>query len=408
TGIASLKIRYNKVFGYYIEVTKPNLSKVPPHYRRKQTTANAERFETDELKSTEQQILQAKQDRVELERSILDELVEAVRASAPRILETAHRVALCDVCAALAELAVEQNYCRPVVEESGVIEIVQGRHPVVEQLLQDERFVPNDIRLDMDSERLLLITGPNMAGKSTVIRQVALICLLAQMGSFVPAESARIGVVDRLFTRVGASDNLARGLSTFMVEMTETAYILRNATRRSLLVLDEIGRGTSTFDGLSIAWSVAEYIHDRIGARTLFATHYHEMTDLVLTKPHAANYTISVKEFRDEIIFLRTLVKGACNRSYGIQVARLAGLPGEVVERAKQVLANLEGREFDEQGVPRIARSPGKPQQRVQLNLFGAARAPSRVEKMLEEIDPDTLTPRQALELIYRMKGDQK
>jgi DNA mismatch repair protein MutS len=405
TGISSLKIKFNRVFGYYIEVTKPNLHLVPEHYRRKQTTANAERYETDELKLKEDQILSAQENRLVLERTLVAELVERVRADGERILQVAKQVANSDVVAALAELASDQGYCRPQVDDSELIDIAEGRHPVVEQLMKTERFVPNDVKVDCNDQQLLIITGPNMAGKSTTIRQVALIAIMAQMGSFVPAASARIGLVDRIFTRIGAADNLARGQSTFMVEMIETAHILHHATRHSLLILDEIGRGTSTFDGLSIAWAVAEFVHDRVGARTLFATHYHQLSDLTLTKSRVANYTISVKEWNDQIIFLRRLVSGITNRSYGIQVGKLAGLPALVVERAKEVLANLEGQEFDEIGAPRLSRtaavegrSPG------QLQLFGAP-APSPLDAELAELDLDGLSPLEALQLLHRWKG---
>jgi DNA mismatch repair protein MutS len=411
TGIASLKIRYNRVFGYFIEVTKPNLHLVPEHYGRKQTTANAERFETDELKQKEEQILGAQDESLALEKEIIASLTERVSKESQRILTVARQVATSDVIASLAELAAENGYCRPQVDESEAIEIHAGRHPVVEKYLSGERFVPNDSNVSCQDEQILVITGPNMAGKSTVIRQVGLICIMAQMGSFVPAASARIGIVDRVFTRIGAADNLARGLSTFMVEMTETAHILRHATRRSLLVLDEIGRGTSTFDGLSIAWAVAEYIHDRIGARTLFATHYHQLTELALTKSRVANYTISVKEWKERIVFLRTLVKGICSRSYGIQVGKLAGLPAEVVRRAVQVLANLEGDEYDEIGTPKLSVAERDGSRRSgQLRLFSKALPASRslVEQELEKLELDSLTPREALDILYGMKQGLK
>jgi DNA mismatch repair protein MutS len=406
TGIASLKIRFNKVFGYYIEVTKPNLHLVPEHYRRKQTTANAERYETDELKKQEEAILRAQEDRVALENKIVAGLMDRVRAGAQRILQVAAQIARSDVLASLAEVAGSFRYCRPKVDESEVIDIADGRHPVVEQVLKSERFVPNDVHLQCSQEQILIITGPNMAGKSTVIRQAALIAILAQMGSYVPAASARLGVVDRIFTRIGAADNLARGHSTFMVEMNETAHILKNATRRSLIVLDEVGRGTSTFDGLSIAWAVAEYLHDRVGARTLFATHYHQLTDLALTKERVANYTIQVREWKDNIVFLRRMVKGICNRSYGIQVGKLAGLPQEVIGRAREILTNLEGREYDEVGKPRLSRSPQSGQSTGQLQLFSApARSP--VEEELEQLDLDSITPIEALQILSRLKGEK-
>jgi len=407
TGIGSLKIRFNRVFGYYIEVTKPNLALVPAHYRRKQTTANAERFETEELKQQEEAILRAQEDRVQLEREIVAQILEKIRAEAARILRVAAQVAATDVVASLAKVAASHGYCRPVVDEGEALEIVDGRHPVVEQALTGERFVPNDIRVDCEKEQMLLITGPNMAGKSTVIRQAALIALLAQMGSFVPASSARVGIVDRIFTRIGAADNLARGQSTFMVEMVETALILRHATRHSLLILDEIGRGTSTFDGVSIAWAVAEYIHDCIGARTLFATHYHQLTDLALTKKRVVNYTISIKEWKEQIIFLRRLIKGVCNRSYGIQVGRLAGLPEEVLLRAQEILANLEGEEYDEVGTPRLSRARKKAAASAgQLSLFVPAPR-SLLEEELSKVDLSCITPLEALQTLYRMKGEK-
>ncbi len=409
TGISSLKIRYNRVFGYFIEVTKPNLHLVPEHYRRKQTTANAERFETPELKQKEEQIMGAQDESLAIEKEMIASLAGRVSRESQRILAVARQVATSDVVAGLSELAAECGYCRPQVDESEAIEIHRGRHPVVEKYLSGERFVPNDTSVSCADEQILVITGPNMAGKSTVIRQVGLICIMAQMGSFVPAAAARIGVVDRVFTRIGAADSLARGLSTFMVEMTETAHILRHATRSSLLVLDEIGRGTSTFDGLSIAWAVAEYIHDRIGARTLFATHYHQLTELALTKPRVANYTISVKEWKERIIFLRTLVKGICSRSYGIQVGKLAGLPAEVVSRSLQVLANLEGGEYDEIGTPNLSKAVRDGSRRSgQLRLFSqAGPAPrSPLEDELDKLDLDSLAPREALDILYGMKKD--
>ncbi len=409
TGISSLKIKYNKVFGYFIEVTKANLHLVPEHYRRKQTTANAERYETDELKEKEEMILSAQDRRVELEREIVLRLVESIRGSVQRILETASQVAVCDVIASLAQLAAEHGYCRPTVDDSEQIAIEEGRHPVVELLMKDEPFVPNDLLVDSEQQQLLIITGPNMAGKSTTIRQVALIAIMAQLGSFVPARSARIGLVDRIFTRIGAADNLARGQSTFMVEMVETAHILHHATRRSLLILDEIGRGTSTFDGLSIAWAVAEYVHDRIGARCLFATHYHQLSDLSLTKERVANFTISVKEWNDQIIFLRRMVKGITSRSYGIQVGKLAGLPAEVVNRAHEILQNLESQEFDEIGTPRLSRTKVNPDKNgpVQFNLF-AAPSKSAIEEELGGLDLNSITPMDALNLLHKWKGDAK
>ncbi|HLO27008.1 MAG TPA: DNA mismatch repair protein MutS, partial [Geobacteraceae bacterium] len=356
TGIGSLKIRYNKVFGYYIEVTRTNLSGIPEDYIRRQTLANAERFVTPELKEYEEKVLGAEERIAGLEYALFQEIRETVAAQGARIARTAEQLAVLDVLVSLAELAHDRGYCRPVVDDGTALSISEGRHPVIEAMNLGERFVPNDTLLDNDDHQLLIITGPNMAGKSTFMRQVALITLMAQIGSFVPARSARIGVVDRIFTRVGAADNLARGQSTFMVEMTETANILRYATPKSLIILDEIGRGTSTFDGVSIAWAVAEYLHDcgEHAAKTLFATHYHEMTELVVTRGRIKNLNIAVKEWNDQIIFLRKIIPGGASHSYGIQVARLAGLPVEVIDRAKEILRNLEKGEYGEGGLPRI------------------------------------------------------
>ncbi len=399
TGIASLKVGFNKVFGYYIEVTRPNLHLVPDDYERRQTLANAERFVTPELKEMESKVLGAEERCRALEYERFVEVRSRVAAFVDVLHERARVLGVLDVLEALAEVAVERGYARPRVHEGFEIDIRAGRHPVVEASLTEERFVPNDVRLD-GKQHLLIITGPNMAGKSTILRQTALIVLLAQMGSFVPAEQASIGVVDRIFTRVGASDDLARGRSTFMVEMTETANILHNATQRSLVILDEIGRGTSTFDGLSIAWAVAEYIH-ALGARTLFATHYHELTDLERTCEGVANFNVAVKEWEGDVIFLRRLVEGGASRSYGIQVARLAGLPAAVVERAREILINLEAGELDETGRPRFALSerirnrPG----RQQLDLFAAAgyRRREALVRELAGLAVETLTPVEAL-----------
>ena len=342
TGIDSLKIRYNSVFGYYIEVTKANLAKVPEHYRRKQTLANAERFVTEELKQMESTILGADERARQLEYELFCRLREAVTGYLDAIQTASAAVAQVDVLLSLAETAQRHRYCRPVLDESRTLCITNGRHPVIEQVQQASSFVPNDTEMAEDTNRLIILTGPNMAGKSTYIRQVALITLMAQMGSYVPAESAHIGLVDRIFCRVGASDDIASGQSTFMVEMSETALILNNASERSLVILDEIGRGTATFDGLSIAWAVAEHLHDEIGARTLFATHYHEMVDLQYTHPAIGNWHVEVREWRDEIIFLRKVLPGPADKSYGIQVARLAGLPVSIIERAKRILSHLE------------------------------------------------------------------
>ncbi|MFQ5877178.1 MAG: DNA mismatch repair protein MutS, partial [Acidobacteriota bacterium] len=358
TGIGSLKVRYNKVFGYYIEVSRANRELVPADYERRQTLVGAERYVTPELKEYEAKVLTAQERIAALEYERFVALREGVAAAAPRLRATARAVAALDAVASLAEAAAANRYARPVVDDSLVIRIAEGRHPVVERALQRERFVPNDCLLDAEDRQILILTGPNMGGKSTYLRQVALIALMAQAGSFVPASEARIGLVDRIFSRVGASDHLARGQSTFLVEMNETANILNNATRRSLILLDEVGRGTSTFDGLSIAWAVAEHLHDnpRVAARTLFATHYHEMTELALLRPRVKNLTMAVREWNERIVFLRKVLEGAADRSYGIQVARLAGLPAAVIERAREVLLNLEREELSRDGRPKLAR----------------------------------------------------
>jgi len=342
TGIKSLKVRYNSVFGYFIEVTKSNLAGVPDNYTRKQTTVGGERFITPELKEMEGKILGADERARNLEYELFQKLREETLCELAPIQETADAVAILDVIASLAETARLFNYCRPALNESLQLTIKDGRHPVLDQNLVEEKFVPNDTTLDGEGIRLAIVTGPNMAGKSTYIRQVALIVLMAQTGSFVPAASAEVGLVDRIFTRVGANDDLSRGQSTFMVEMNETSNIVNNATERSLVILDEIGRGTSTFDGLSIAWSVAEFLHDKIKARTLFATHYHELTKLAAERKGVGNFNVAVREWNDQIIFLRKIVPGGADKSYGIQVARLAGLPKEILDRAKEILAHLE------------------------------------------------------------------
>jgi len=408
TGISSLKVRYNQVFGYYIEVTKPNLHLVPEDYIRKQTVTNAERFITPQLKEYESKVLGAEERIKSLEHELFRRLRERVAGHGRRIQGTASAVGRFDALLSLAEVADKYGYNRPRVTEGDEIIIVEGRHPVVERMGHLEPFVPNDARLDCEENQLIIITGPNMAGKSTYIRQVALICLMAQMGGFVPAGDATIGLVDRIFTRVGASDNLAMGESTFMTEMRETADILKEATPRSLVILDEIGRGTSTFDGLSIAWAVAEYLHDNKGPKTLFATHYHELTELAMTKPRVKNFNVAVSEWNGEVIFLRRIVEGGTSRSYGIQVARLAGLPPEVLARAREVLANLEKGELDEKGMPRLARSKergGEPDQ-DQLNLFGVRDG--QLYRELLNLDPDRLTPLEAIHLLYQWKKMMK
>ena len=416
TGISSLKVRYNKVFGYYLEVTRANLHLVPDDYQRKQTTVGAERFVTPELKGYEEKVLTAEEKRCALEYQLFERLRAEVVQKAGPLRAAAEAVATVDALLSFARCAVEYGYTRPTLEDSGVLEIVGGRHPVVERMLQADRFVPNDLHLDCDESQLLVITGPNMAGKSTAMRQVALIALMAQAGSFVPARRVRLGLCDRIFTRVGAADNLAQGHSTFMVEMTETANILHHATAKSLLILDEIGRGTSTFDGLSIAWAVAEHLHDRIGARTLFATHYHELTDLSREKPRVRNCSVSVKEVDGKVVFLRKLVPGGASRSYGIEVAKLAGLPGEVIGRARRILANLESGELDAEGHPRMVHAapngPGGLTGRAapQLPLFVSEPAPrihpERLEVLeaLEALTLDATTPLEALNLIAGWK----
>ena len=374
TGIKSLKIRYNSVFGYYLEVTKANLASVPGDYTRKQTTANSERFITPELKEMEGRILGGEERARALEAGIFGQLRAAVLTELAPLQDTARAVAQIDALAGFAETARSFRYIRPTVTASGAITITDGRHPVLDQTMASGRFVPNDTALDTEAHRLVILTGPNMAGKSTYIRQVALLVLLAQTGSFIPAAHAEIGIVDRIFTRVGATDDLARGQSTFMVEMNETAAILNNATDRSLVILDEIGRGTSTFDGLSIAWSVAEHLHDITACRTLFATHYHELTDLARTRPGVTNCNIAVREWNDEIIFLRKIIPGPADQSYGIQVARLAGLPEPILKRAREILTNLENSELTAEGKPALAeKSPRVHKLRAftdQLDLF--------------------------------------
>ena len=359
TGIANLKVSYNKVFGYFIEITKKHLSKVPEGYVRKQTVATGERYISQELKEYEDKILGAEEKIKNIEYQIFEEIRKRIAEEGKRILKMAGIISEIDVLASLAEVASRYDYICPSINENDTIEIIDGRHPILERIIEGERFVPNDTCLDNHNNQIMIITGPNMAGKSTYMRQVALIVLMAQTGSFVPAREAKVGIVDRIFTRVGAQDYLQKGQSTFMVEMNETANILNNATSRSLIILDEIGRGTSTFDGISIAWSVVEYIHNNTKAKTLFATHYHELTELSMTLDSVKNYNIAVKEWNDEIIFLRKIAVGSADKSYGIQVARLAGLPKEVIERAKEVLANLENKEFDEGGQPRLTKKSG-------------------------------------------------
>jgi DNA mismatch repair protein MutS len=406
TGISSLKVRYNQVFGYYIEVTKSNLHLVPGHYTRKQTLVNAERFITPELKEFEAKVLGAEEAICQLEYRLFEDIRKIVSDATPQLQKTAAAIAGIDTLASLAEVADRYDYTRPKVDDRDEIIIQDGRHPVLERMGLSERFVPNDTQMDNQEHQIIIITGPNMAGKSTYLRQVALIVLMAQIGCFVPAAEARVGVVDRIFTRIGALDNIMRGQSTFMVEMMETARILNQATSRSLVVLDEIGRGTSTFDGLSIAWAVAEYLHDHSSFRpkTLFATHYHELTELVITKERVKNYNLAVKEWGGEIIFLRKIVEGGTNRSYGIQVARLAGLPLPVIERAKEILFNLEKGELDTMGMPKIATNKkgfSIPKTPLQLPLF-VQQDPIRSQ--LKELRVDRLTPLEAINILDELK----
>ncbi len=406
TGISSLKVKFNSIFGYYIEVSKANLHLVPQDYDRKQTLVNAERFTTPELKEYETKILDAQEKIVEIERRLFTELRTAIAAEARRIRQTALALAEVDVLASLAHIAALRNYCRPQLLESsagGELEIIEGRHPVIE--LQEmaggsDRFVPNDLYLNATTHNILLLTGPNMGGKSTYLRQTALTVIMAQMGSFVPARVARLSVVDRVFTRIGASDNLARGRSTFMVEMTETAAILHTATARSLILLDEVGRGTATYDGLAIAWAAVEYLHARVRAKTLFATHYFELTDLAEQLTGVKNYHVSVKETGGGIVFLRKVEPGAADRSYGIEVAKLAGLPNEVVTRAREVLAEHE---FAEQQAT-AHLSPGAAPPPTQLTIFTPLSQP--VLEKLRELDLNRLTPLEALNLLAELKKE--
>jgi DNA mismatch repair protein MutS len=405
TGIGSLKVGFNKVFGYYIEITRSNLERVPADYQRKQTLANAERFVTPELKEWEEKVLGAEERIAELEARLFHEVRQAAAARVPRLQEVTEHIAALDVLAALAEVAVRRDYVRPEVHDGFAIEIRAGRHPVVETMMPREEFIPNDVHLD-EARRVMILTGPNMAGKSTVLRQVGLISLLAQVGSFVPARSARLGVVDRIFTRVGASDNLVRGQSTFMVEMTETAAILNGATPRSLVLLDEIGRGTSTWDGLSVATAVTEYLHERVGAKTIFATHYHELTQMAERLPGVVNCSVAVKEEGERIVFLRSLVPGGADRSYGVEVARLAGLPRDVIERARALLAELEADGGGESAGSNgngggHRRKPRGPADGTQLALFRPAPHPAL--ERLRAVEPDHLTPVQALVLLAEL-----
>src|SRR4051812_12249915 len=410
TGISSLKIRYNRVFGYYIEISKSNLHAVPADYLRKQTIAGGERFITPALKEYEEKVLGADERILERELELFDNLRTAVAAEAPRIQATARALATIDVLAALAEDAALNNYIKPHVHDGDELVVVDARHPVVERRTSasgapGDGFVPNDITLNGGTCQLIVLTGPNMGGKSTYLRQTALLCLMAQAGSFVPARSAKVPLVDRIYARVGASDNIARGHSTFMVEMQETANILHTATSRSLVVLDEIGRGTATFDGLSIAWAVAEYLatNPRVRPKTLFATHYHELTDLADATPGVVNYHVAAREWKDDIIFLRKIVPGRSDRSYGIQVARLAGLPKAVIDRAREILGALERDELTRGGRPSVSGTPGDPQR--QLGLFQTIAPPDDVvREKIAAIDIDRMTPMEALTFLAEIK----
>lgn len=404
TGIKNLKIRYNDNFGYYIEVTKSNISQVPPEYVRRQTLVNCERYTMDELSRMEDTILGAEKKALQREYDLFCEIRDTVSQKIYRMKTTADCISVLDALCSLAEVADRNQYTRPEVHDGGTIEIKNGRHPVIEKMLTDTQFVPNDTLLDNDENRILILTGPNMAGKSTYMRQVALITLMAQAGSFVPAECARIGIADKIFTRVGASDDLASGQSTFMVEMTEVANILENATSRSLLILDEIGRGTSTYDGLSIAWAVIEYINDkaRLGARTLFATHYHELTELEEKLNGVRNYCVTARKKGEDIIFLRKIVRGGADRSYGVEVAKLAGIPDLVIDRARMILEELDKADINKNS----RKHKSKPVD-GQLDLFSSMALTKIEHEVLDEIrklDPTLLTPLDALNKLYNLK----
>ena len=404
TGIKNLRVQYNRVFGYYIEVTKSYYELVPDRYIRKQTLANCERYMTPELKEIEQKIVGAQEQSVRLELQLFTEIREKIAGEIRRIQSTATALKTLDAILSLAKVAVNNHYVRPAINEEGVMDIVDGRHPVVEQTMQEGGFVPNDAHMNQDGQRMLIITGPNMAGKSTYMRQVALITLMAHIGSFVPAKEANIPIVDRIFTRVGASDDLASGQSTFMVEMSETAYILRNATARSLVILDEIGRGTSTFDGLSIAWAVVEYLCDksRVGAKTLFATHYHELSELEGHIEGVENYCISVKEHGEDVIFLRKIVRGGADRSFGIHVARLAGVPHPVLVRAHEIQARLEVSDINQKGIGQNILEEAPKREDEQVNLFDFAK--TEIINELQNIDVMALTPMDAINKLFLLR----
>ena len=411
TGIPVLKIGFNKIYGYYIEVTKKHADRVPKEYIRKQSLVNAERFISPKLKEYEEEVTQAEEKIVELEQNLFEEVRHKVSSAGQQIQKMASIISEVDALISFAEIAHRNNYCHPEILKDPVLDIKNGRHPLIEQIDPGNRFIPNDTCLDTHDQQIMIITGPNMAGKSTYLRQVALICLMAQMGSFVPAEQVRMGITDRIYSRVGAQDHLLKGQSTFMVEMNETANILNNATSQSLIILDEIGRGTSTFDGISIAWSIVEYLHgtdQEGGPKTLFATHYHELTDLSRVLPGVKNFNIQVKEWNDEIIFLRKIISGGADKSYGIQVARLAGLPKQVLDRANEVLFNLEQSEFDEVGVPKISRSDIKDRVSLsgQLGLFSEPENP--LIQKIRQIDPNEMSPKQALDTLFELSKFMK
>ncbi|MCD6109778.1 DNA mismatch repair protein MutS [bacterium] len=413
TGISSMKVKYNKVFGYFIEISKTNLKLVPDNYIRKQTLVNAERFITPELKEYEEKILGAEEKIIKLEYELFQKIRDKTVSYITDILHNAKLIAILDVLVSFASVAKYNNYSRPEITQTNGIKIVAGRHPVIEQMTFASSFIPNDITLDNVDNRLLLITGPNMGGKSTILRQTALIVLLAHIGSFVPAESASIQLVDRIFTRVGASDNLIKGQSTFMVEMQEAAFILNNATHKSLIILDEIGRGTSTYDGVSIAWAITEYIHNHVKAKTLFATHYHELISVVDNLPHAQNYSVAVKEKSDGVIFLYKLQKKSIDKSYGIEVAKRAGLPNEIIEKSSQILSDLE-EEVVEKGIQRRLDDPKKKRSEDQMDLFGNSALLEEFERKtkglkllkekLDNLDIDKLTPLEALNKLNELK----
>jgi DNA mismatch repair protein MutS len=405
TGISSLKIGYNKIFGYYIEVTKANLEMVPEDYIRKQTLVGGERFITPELKEYEDKVLGSEEKLKNLEQEVFHQVLGSVREEADQLLKTASTLAVVDFLASLTVVAKRHNYARPLMVEECVVDMREARHPVLERVLAGERFIPNNTYIDMQDHQLLILTGPNMAGKSTYMRQVALIVLMAQIGSFVPAAEAKIGITDRIFTRIGAADFLSKGQSTFMVEMIEVANIVNNATEKSLIILDEVGRGTSTFDGISIAWALAEHILNRIRARTLFATHYNELTELSLIHDGVKNYNISVREWGDEIIFLRKIEEGPADKSYGIQVARLAGVPDSIISRSKEVLYNLQNESLNETGKPKLSGGKAK-KRREQLDLFSSAH--DAVISEIVNLETDGLSPEEALSIIRELRGKLK